>query len=317
MVDPDTPDGDLSKAEDAGSRVFDPDAETLVYEMEGWTADLQSAFCDFLGRHGIPYEFDAAGDLVVGAVDKEAADSALDTILGEAEEHKELNRRSGDRRITAGEQQSNGQQEPLSRQQLMNKGWKRLATVFIFFGVLAIGQRSCDNQQEDSLTQYEMPQLEEADIDASVERLRISNMTSGMGITDSELRCVVTTVFDPSKWESGQVLALQVRQMLSRELPALMPGKSISDRPPKAIVTRLVAAFDACTDLREFLGNTWALSDGLSPDWVTCITEELSDEALAAAFFDETVFNYEDDVAQLELEIEAIADSVCPVPLLP
>ena len=317
MVNPDTPDGDLSEAENAGGRVFDPDAEKLVYEMEGWTADLQSAFCDLLGRHGIPYEFDAAGDLVVGAVDEEAADSALDAFLGEAEEHKELDRRSGDRRITAGEQQSNGQQEPLSRQQLMNKGWKRLAAVFIFFGVLAIGQRSCDDQQGNSLTQYEMPQMEEADIDASVERLRISNMASGMGLTDSELRCVVTTFFDPSKWESGEVLALQARQMLSRDLPALMPGKSISDRPPKAIVTRWVAAFDACTDLREFLGNTWALSDGLSPDWVTCITEELSDEALAAAIFGETVFNHEDDVAQLELEIEAITDSVCPVPPLP
>ena len=313
MVDPDAPDGDLSKAEDAGGRVFDPDAEKLVYEMEGWTADLQSAFCDLLGRRGIPYEFDAAGDLVVGAVDEEAADSALDAFLGEAEEHKELDRRSGDQRITAGEQQSNGQQESPSPKQLRKGAW----AIAIFFLVLAIGQNACDDQRGNSLTQYEMPQLEEADIDASVERLRISNMASGMGLTDSELRCVVTTFFDPSKWESGEVLALQVRQLLSRDALALMPGKSISDRPPKAIVTRWVAAFDACTDLREFLGNTWALSDGLSPDWVTCITEELSDEALAAAFFGETVFNYEDDVAQLELEIEAITDSVCPVPPLP
>ena len=54
MVNPDTPDGDLSKAEDA-DRVFDPDAEKLVYEMEDWTADEQSVFCDLLGRRGIPY----------------------------------------------------------------------------------------------------------------------------------------------------------------------------------------------------------------------------------------------------------------------
>ncbi len=70
--------------------MFDPDAEKLVYEMEDWTADEQSVFCDLLGRRGIPYKFDAAGDLVVGAVDEEAADSALDAFLAEAKERKEM-----------------------------------------------------------------------------------------------------------------------------------------------------------------------------------------------------------------------------------
>ena len=90
-------DRDSSEAEDTEGREPDPGAEKLVYEIDGWAADAQSAFCDLLERLGIPYEHDAAMGLEVRTADEDAVESALDDFLGEAE------RKRRERRTTSGE----------------------------------------------------------------------------------------------------------------------------------------------------------------------------------------------------------------------
>ncbi len=59
---------------------LDADLEHVVYEMEGWMADMQSDLSSRLGMRGIPHEFNKEGDLVTHEEDEEEIDAIVDDM---------------------------------------------------------------------------------------------------------------------------------------------------------------------------------------------------------------------------------------------
>jgi hypothetical protein len=79
-ADEDAVDELVEEVEVAALPTLDPDLEHTVYEMEGWTAEKQTALSNRLGAAGIAHEFDADGNLVVHADDEPRVDEVLDDI---------------------------------------------------------------------------------------------------------------------------------------------------------------------------------------------------------------------------------------------
>jgi hypothetical protein len=78
--DEDAVDDLVEEVEQTDLPTLDPDAEHTVYEMAEWTPENQTRLSKMLGMAGLPYEFDANGDLVINAEDEEAVDNVLDRL---------------------------------------------------------------------------------------------------------------------------------------------------------------------------------------------------------------------------------------------
>ena len=113
------------EVEETAGREPDPGAEKLVYKMDGWSAGLQSAFCNLLDHRGIPYEHDAAGGLEVRTADKDAVESALDDF-GKAAKRILVKRR---RRTTAGKDHVGVELTGLGAKKPMTEGKRKALNI--------------------------------------------------------------------------------------------------------------------------------------------------------------------------------------------
>lgn len=119
-ADEDRVDALVEQADQADDPILDPEVGKIVYGMEHWTAEAQSALVDALGLAGVAHEFDESGDLVVAADDEERVDEIVDQVLervamddelGEASQVIEglaLNDLLGDVRVLANKLVKNG-----------------------------------------------------------------------------------------------------------------------------------------------------------------------------------------------------------------
>jgi hypothetical protein len=70
----------IEHVEGSADSALDPDAERVVYEVGGWTADQLTILTDALVEAGIVYEFDVEGDVAVLADDESKVEEMLDGL---------------------------------------------------------------------------------------------------------------------------------------------------------------------------------------------------------------------------------------------
>jgi hypothetical protein len=80
----------IEEAESTSLPTLEPDAETIEYEITGWSDSEQTSFSALLVRFGIPHEFNDEGGLVAQASDEEAIETALDAFQVVSDERPEL-----------------------------------------------------------------------------------------------------------------------------------------------------------------------------------------------------------------------------------
>jgi hypothetical protein len=59
---------------------LDPDAERVAYDVSDWTDSMVTQLAQMLDQSGVPYEFDADGDIVTQADHEERVESLMDAI---------------------------------------------------------------------------------------------------------------------------------------------------------------------------------------------------------------------------------------------
>lgn len=76
-----TVDALVDEVKEAERAELDPEREHLAFEMDGWSADLQSQLVQRLGAAGVPHGFDDDGDLVVHEEDEANVESVIEDLL--------------------------------------------------------------------------------------------------------------------------------------------------------------------------------------------------------------------------------------------
>jgi len=71
----------IDEVKEAENAELDPDRAQLAFEMDGWSADLQSQLVQRLAAAGVPHGFDDDGDLVVHEEDEDNVESVIEDLL--------------------------------------------------------------------------------------------------------------------------------------------------------------------------------------------------------------------------------------------